>query len=60
MILLTPTSRKAKSRIGRHPILAKVEQDVDDKLFVVINDSHCRWVSKVNDPDFLVEEVLSQ
>ena len=59
MVLLTPTSRKAKSRIGKHPVLADVEQDLGDRLFVVISPSHCRWVSKVNDPDFLVE-VLNQ
>lgn len=56
-VLLIPTSRKAKSRVGRYPVFAKVEQDVDDKLFVVINDSHCRWVNKTNDPDFLIEEL---
>jgi hypothetical protein len=56
-VLLTPTSSKAKSRVGKHPILAEVEQDVDNKLFVVINPSHCRWVNKSNDPDFLVEEL---
>jgi hypothetical protein len=58
MILLTPTSRKAKSRVGKYPVLAKVEQDVNDKLFVVINESHCRWINKTDDPDFLIEEVV--
>ena len=56
-VLLTPTSSKAKSRVGKRPILADVEQDVNDKLFVVISPSHCRWVSKSNDPDFIVEEL---
>ena len=56
-VLLTPTSSKAKSRIGKRSVLAKVEQDVDNKLFVVINPSHCRWVNKSNDPDFIVEEL---
>lgn len=57
IVLLTPTSSKAKSRVGKRPIIAEVEQDVNDKLFIVISPSHCRWVSKLNDPDFIVEEL---
>lgn len=56
-VLLTPTSSKAKSRVGKHPVLADVEQDVNGKLFVVISPSHCRWVSKLSDPDFIVEKL---
>jgi hypothetical protein len=57
-VLLTPLSSKAKNRIGKRPVLAKVEQDVDNKFFVVINSSHCRWVNKSNDPDFIVKELV--
>jgi len=56
-VTLTPTSSKAKSRIGKRPIIAEVEQDIDNKLFIVINPSHCRWVNKTDDPDFIVEEL---
>jgi hypothetical protein len=54
-VLLTPKSNKGKSRIGKHPVLADVEQDLGDRLFVVISPSHCRWISKEDDPDFTVE-----
>jgi len=47
-------SKKGKSRIGSSLVTAIVEQDHHDKLFVVINDSQCRWIKKHNDPDFKI------
>jgi hypothetical protein len=57
-VLLTPISSKAKSRVGKRPVVADVEQDVGNKLFVVISPTQCRWVTKINDTDFIVEELI--
>ena len=47
-------SNRGRSRIGSAPITAIVEQDHHDKLFIVINESQCRWIKKINDPDFRI------
>ncbi len=47
-------SNRGRSRIGSAPIAAIVEQDHHDKLFIVINESQCRWIKKINDPDFRI------
>lgn len=48
-------SPKGKSRIGKKMTTAIVEQNHHDKMFVVWPDlNQCRWIKKVNDPDFMV------
>ncbi|MEB3208944.1 MAG: hypothetical protein VKK63_08510 [Synechococcus sp.] len=47
-------SAKGKSRIGTKLVTAIVEQNHHDKLFIVINESQCRWIKKTNDPDFRI------
>lgn len=47
-------SNRGRSRIGSAPITAIVEQNHHDKLFIVINESQCRWIKKINDPDFQI------
>lgn len=47
-------SNRGRSRIGSAPTTAIVEQDHHDKLFIVINESQCRWIKKINDPDFQI------
>lgn len=59
-VTLIPISRKAKSRIGKQPVVAEVEQITDNKMFVVISPQQCRWVWVEGDPDFLVEKVTEK
>ena len=48
-------SAKGKSRIGTRLTMAIVEQNHHDKMFIVIpGTSQCRWIKKVNDPDFRI------
>lgn len=47
-------SNRGRSRIGSTITTAIVEQDHHDKLFIVINESQCRWIKKINDPDFQI------
>lgn len=47
-------SNRGRSRIGSTITTAIVEQDHHDKLFIVINESQCRWIKKHNDPDFKI------
>jgi hypothetical protein len=47
-------SNRGRSRIGSSLTTAIVEQDHHDKLFIVINESQCRWIKKINDPDFRI------
>jgi len=47
-------SNRGRSRIGSTITTAIVEQDHHDKLFIVINESQCRWIKKHNDPDFRI------
>jgi len=47
-------SNRGRSRIGSAPVAAIIEQDHPDKLFIVINESQCRWIKKINDPDFQI------
>lgn len=49
-------SSKGKSRIGTKLVTAIIEQDHQDKMFVVFNPSQCRWIKKENDPDFRIVE----
>lgn len=51
-------SPKGKSRIGTKLVTAIVEQSHHDKLFIVFNESQCRWIKKTNDPDFRIIEDL--
>lgn len=47
-------SNKGRSRIGSAITTAIVEQNHPDKLFIIINESQCRWIKKTNDPDFKI------
>lgn len=47
-------SNRGRSRIGSTITTSIVEQDHHDKLFIVINESQCRWIKKQNDPDFKI------
>jgi hypothetical protein len=54
-ISVIAVSAKGKSRIGKNPTTAIVEQDHGDKLFVVwpfLNQ--CRWIQRDNDPHFRI------
>jgi hypothetical protein len=54
IINILATSNRGRSRIGSSITTAIVEQDHHDKLFIVINESQCRWIKKQNDPDFRI------
>ena len=57
MINILAISKKGKSRIGAKLTRALVEQNPDDKLFIVIyGTTDCRWIMKQNDPDFMIIE----
>ena len=57
MINILAISNKGRSRIGAKLTRALVEQNHDDKLFIVIyGTSQCRWIMKHNDPDFRIIE----
>ncbi len=48
-------SKKGKSRIGTKLTTAIVEQNHQDKLFLVFPElNQCRWIKKDNDPDFRI------
>jgi hypothetical protein len=48
-------SNRGRSRIGTRLTMAIVEQNHQDKLFVVIpGTNQCRWIKKENDPDFRI------
>ena len=50
-------SNKGRSRIGTTLITAIVEQNHHDKLFIVLPQfNQCRWIKKINDPDFRIIE----
>lgn len=53
--LVHPLSNKAKSRIGKSPVPAVIEQVKDCQLFIVFSSGECRWVKTDNDPNFRVE-----
>ncbi len=57
VINIIAISDKGKSRIGKKLTLAFVEQNRDDKLFIVINGtSQYQWIKKQDDPDFRIIE----
>jgi len=48
-------SNRGRSRIGKDPTTAVVEQVVGDRLFVVWPElNQCRWIHATSDPDFTV------
>ena len=50
-------SNKGRSRIGSKLTTAIVEQNHHDKLFIVLPQfNQCRWIKKINDPDFRIIE----
>jgi hypothetical protein len=53
------TSKRGRSRIGKQLVTAIIEQDQQDRLFIVIPEgsscpAQCRWILKANDPDFSI------
>jgi len=71
IVHLLAVSNRGKSRIGKNLVTAIVEQSHHDKIFVVIPNSsekknaaieardgafQCRWIKRVNDPDFRIIE----
>lgn len=57
IISILAISKKGKSRIGTSITTAIVEQNHQDKLFIVIPGmNQCRWIKKDNDPDFRIVE----
>jgi hypothetical protein len=48
-------SNKGRSRIGTTITTAIVEQNFHDKLFIVLPQfNQCRWIKRINDPDFRI------
>jgi hypothetical protein len=55
VVTVVATSNRGRSRIGKDPTTAVVEQSVGDKLFVVWPDlNQCRWIHATADPDFTI------
>lgn len=54
VINLVAISSKGRSRIGKSPCTAVVEQKVGNRLFIVFSPSHCRWILEKNDSDFVI------
>lgn len=53
-VLIKATSNRGKSKIGKSPVDAVIEQQVGDKLFVVFPTlNQCRWITR-NDQDFAI------
>ena len=56
-INLLAISNRGRSRIGTTITTAIVEQNHHDKLFIVLPQfNQCRWIKKINDPDFRIVE----
>jgi len=48
-------SNRGRSRIGSTITTAIVEQNHHDKLFIVLPQfNQCRWIKKIDDPDFCI------
>lgn len=57
IVNLIAISNRGRSRIGSAITTAIVEQDHNDKLFIVLpHHNQCRWIKKINDPDFRIIE----
>ena len=55
-VSIKATSNRGKSKIGKSPVDAVIEQVVGDKLFVVFPTlNQCRWITR-NDKDFAIIE----
>lgn len=53
-VTIQATSNRGKSKIGKSPVDAVIEQVVGDKLFVVFPTlNQCRWITQ-NDKDFAI------
>lgn len=54
-VLIEAVSSKGRSRIGKIPVPALIEQEHTHRMFVVFPHlNQCRWIFKHNDPDFKV------
>jgi len=57
IINILAISNRGRSRIGSTITTAIVEQNHHDKLFIVLPQfNQCRWIKKIDDPDFCIVE----
>jgi hypothetical protein len=54
-VLIEAVSKKGTARIGLKPVSAIIEQDQDQRCFVVFPQlNQCRWILKTSDPNFRI------